>query len=412
MNFNLNDRTIFLILSGSRSYGINNEDSDYDYRGIAIPPLSSYIGIVPKFEQTGDGEGLKHVWKNYPEGLVQPEADMQVFDIVKFIRLAAECNPSIIEILFTDPKFFIKKHPIMDKLLENKHLFLSKQVKARFCGYAASQLGRIKRHKRWLDNPPKEAPNRADYGLPEYKLLSLDQIGAADALIKKELNEFMIEQTDLPEHTKIELNNSLGRMMRAVWSAISPDKIYPCGDGQKFASTEDALYEAVAEEQGFSTNFIEVLKAEKKYRAAKQEWNSYQTWLKDRNPARAEIEKKYGFDRKHAVHLVRLTRMAREILETGEVLVHRPDAEELKAIRHGAWSYEQIVEFSEKEDLALIEIAKNSKLPKIPQMNKIQDLAFEMVMEFNSAPYLECYKEFVNDIISFPDAIANEDLWI
>lgn len=384
MNFELAPRTIFLVVSGSRSYGFSNPDSDWDYRGIAIPPMGTYIGLESKFEHCVDTDKGKHVYKHFPEGLVVPDADMQILELTKFCGLAAQCNPSIIEILFTDPKFFIKKHPIMNKILEKKDFFLSKQVKARFCGYALSQLKRIQRHKRWLDNPPTKQPLRSEFGLPEYKLLSLDQLGAAESLIKKEIDEFIVDQTFLPEDVKIELSNGMSRMMRAIWHALNSNKEYPVGDGKKFATTESALFEAVAEEQGFSDNFMEVLKAEKKYRAAKQEWDSYQKWLKDRNPARAELEKKFGYDSKHAAHLVRLIRMAREILETGKVLVHRPDADEIRAIRNGAWSYEEVVSFAEREDLVLNDVVRSSVLPKTPPIKEIHELVFEMVMQFNT----------------------------
>lgn len=411
MNFKLADRTIFLVLSGSRSYGFSGPNSDWDYRGIAIPPLDTYVGLTPKFEQVVDSDKNKHVWKHYPNGLVQPDADMQVMELTKFARLALQCNPSVIEILFSDPDAIVAKHPIMDKLLAKKDLFLSKQAKARFCGYALSQLNRIKRHKRWLDNPPETQPKRSDFGLPEYKLLSLDQLGAADALIKKEVDAFMVDQTDLPEHTKIELSNGLGRMMRAVWSAMHPEQAYPVGEDQKFSSTEDALFEAVARDQQFSENFIEVLKKEKQYRNVKQEWDSYQHWLKERNPARAEIEKKYGYDCKHAAHLVRLIRMCREILETGQVLVRRPDAQEILAIRNGAWSYEEIVSFAEKEDLALQDVAKKSALPNSPSMDQIHDLIFEMVMEFNMREFFidqESLRDLILDLLKDPDFSTGE----
>lgn len=384
MNFELAPRTVFLVVSGSRSYGFANPDSDWDYRGIAIPPIGTYIGLEPKFEHCVDSNKGKHVYKHFPDGLVMPDADMQILELTKFCGLAAQCNPSIIEILFTHPRFFIKKDPIMDKLLEKKSFFLSKQAKARFCGYALSQLKRIQRHKRWLDNPPTRQPLRAEYGLPEYKLLSLDNIGAAEALIKKEIDEFIVDQTLLPEDVKIELNNGLGRMMRAVWHAMHPNKEYPVGNNMRFRSTEDALFEAVAEEQGFSENFIEVLKSEKKYRAAKQEWDSYQRWLKERNPARAELEKKFGFDTKHATHLYRLMTMAREIAETGEVLVHRPDADKMRSIRNGELSFEQVIEFFERENLALDEVFKLSLLPSSPPIKEIHELLFEMVLRFNT----------------------------
>lgn len=62
-----------------------------------------------------------------------------------------------------------------------------------------------------------------------------------------------------------------------------------------------------------------------------------------RNPARAELERRFGYDTKHAMHLIRLLRMGLEVLRTGELLVRRPDAEELLAIRDGALSFDELL---------------------------------------------------------------------
>ena len=35
---------ILLCLTGSRLYGIDNIDSDYDYKGICIPPIKYFFG--------------------------------------------------------------------------------------------------------------------------------------------------------------------------------------------------------------------------------------------------------------------------------------------------------------------------------------------------------------------------------
>jgi predicted nucleotidyltransferase len=298
MNFDILKRTIFLALSGSRAYGFSNPDSDYDYRGIVIPPLDTYVGIKDKFEQAVS----KELWKQFTkpissQDLVSEGADMQVYELSKFVRLAAQCNPSIIEILFTDPSFYVEPpHPVMDRLLDNKDLFLSKQAKARFCGYALSQLNRIKRHKKWIDDPPTAPPVRADFGLADKKLISLDQLGAAEAIIDHELSKFMVEQTDLPEHTKIELSAEMGRTLKFAWQALHQDKPFPVGGDQIFDSVEEAQRLAIARYEGFSENFLVILDAEKRYRAAKQHWDSYVHWLQERNPVRAELEKKFGYD--------------------------------------------------------------------------------------------------------------------
>lgn len=42
-------------------------------------------------------------------------------------------------------------------------------------------------------------------------------------------------------------------------------------------------------------------------------------------------------------------RMGYEIITEGKILVNRPDAEELLAIKNGSWSFERVMEF--KEDM-------------------------------------------------------------
>src|SRR5690606_7052786 len=354
---NLYNETIFLAMSGSHAYGMATPTSDYDYRGICIPPISNYIGLLDKFEQAVGPDTYKY----FPVGLLKDDPrtedvgfeavpGMQVMEFTKFIRLACRNNPSVMELLFTDESEFVICKPIMQTVLDNRDKLLSKQVKARFCGYAVSQLNRIKRHKHWLDNPPTHKPTREEFGLPEYTLISQDQIGAANALIQKEVDEFVIDQTHLPEDVKIELVSAMSKAMRDIWGSLQVDIPYPVGDGMKFESTEDALYWGAAKEQGISENFIQVLVKEKQYKTAKRECDQYQTRLAQRNEKRAELEKKFGFDVKHASHLVRLLRMAREILTPGNIHVERQDADELLAIRAGAWTYEQIIEFAELED--------------------------------------------------------------
>lgn len=52
MNFDVNNRTILLVKHGSHAYGLNNEKSDLDLRGICIEPLDFTISCVNNFEQS------------------------------------------------------------------------------------------------------------------------------------------------------------------------------------------------------------------------------------------------------------------------------------------------------------------------------------------------------------------------
>lgn len=186
---------------------------------------------------------------------------------------------------------------------------------------------------------------------------------AAYAEIQKELDKFQFDFFDhLDEPTKIGIQGTMAAMFAEL-------KI-----------TSDQHWQAAARKIGLSDNFIQVMQKEREYTSKKKEWDQYQTWKKSRNPARAALEEKYGYDTKHAYHLVRLIRMCREILTDGKVIVKRPDREELLAIRNGAWSYEQLIEFAEKEDKSLNELyATSTALPKSPDKNKIDELCIKLV---------------------------------
>jgi predicted ABC-class ATPase len=122
------------------------------------------------------------------------------------------------------------------------------------------------------------------------------------------------------------------------------------------------------------------MKRERQYTSAKREFEQYQNWKATRNKSRAELEEKYGYDTKHAYHLVRLIRMCREMLTTGKVIVKRPDREELLAIRNGAWTYDQLIEFAEKEEQELNVIYETCNiLPHKPNREKLDKLCIELV---------------------------------
>jgi hypothetical protein len=93
---------------------------------------------------------------------------------------------------------------------------------------------------------------------------------------------------------------------------------------------------------------------------------------------------------KHAGHLYRLLTMCREILSEGKVIVKRPDREQILAIRNGAWRYEELVEWAERQDKELDEVYKTSKLPHAPDRDKLDRLCQEMVAHFNDTPCATC----------------------
>jgi hypothetical protein len=139
----LRERTIYMTVAGSRAYGTNLPTSDTDWRGVCIAPANYYHGFLDGFDQ-----------------MVQkkPFEDMQVFGLRKFLALACEVNPNVIELLYTDPQHHAITTPAWEKIVAVRDAFLSKRARYRFSRYAFTQLKRIELHYRWLKNPPSRAP--------------------------------------------------------------------------------------------------------------------------------------------------------------------------------------------------------------------------------------------------------------
>lgn len=328
MNFDVNDRTILLVKHGSQAYGTNTPTSDLDIKGVCIEPMSHQLGFLNTFEQ------FEQMGKNVGGNLAKlkavkgKDADIVVYSLKKFGCLASNCNPNIIEVLHVDESDIIFKDEFGERLRERKYDFLSRKAKFTFSGYAHAQLKRIKTHRAWLLDPPKQPPARSEFGLSEDTKVSKSELGAFDA--------------------------------------------YTGGDIQIVTSLSSKL----------PSNVMELFTLEKKYQQAMLHWEQYQTWLKQRNPARAELEAKYGYDTKHGMHLLRLMRMCKEILLDGKVNVKRPDADELRAIRFGSVSYDQLIEQAEQLESECEVLYQTSSLQKEPDRVALDKFIVDLTLDY------------------------------
>lgn len=353
----IHTRTLFATLHGSHAYGLNTETSDIDVKGVCVAPREVYLGFTSGFEQAEQREPY----------------DLSIYELRKFFRLAAACNPNIIEVLHTDPSVFIHNTPLGEKLVKHRYDFISMKAKHTFSGYAHSQLSRIQTHYRWLKNPPKAQPTRGEFNLPNETVIPADQLGVVQTAIQKKLESFDFDWSILEEADRIHLKACISMFLAEM------------------ELTDDDIWIRTGRSLGMDENFLELLKRERQYKAKLDEWRSYQNWLATRNEKRAVLEAKYGYDTKHGMHLVRLMKMCREIMTTGWVNVKRvDDREELLAIRNnGIWSYEKLIEWSsvqEKELNALYADAKKAHeagqptvVPFKPDMNKLDALCVEII---------------------------------
>jgi len=344
----LHDRLIYLTVHGSRAYGTSTPTSDLDLKGVAIPPREYFHGYLNQFAQAEFDE-----------------PDAVVYGIQKFMKLAADCNPNIIEVLWTDPSDHVYMTPMGEMLLEHREDFLSKKAKHTFSGYAMSQLKRIRSHREWLLNPAEEEPKREDFGLPTMAKLSREQLGAVEKHVRQKVDEWEVDWDVVPYSERLAFRGAFENALIGM-----------------SLGTEEERWISAARQVGLEENFLELILRERRYRGARNNWKQYHEWKRNRNPGRAKTEAEFGLDLKHAAHLVRLMRMGEEILTTGKVIVKRPDAEELLAIRNGAWEYDDLIEWAERKDSELTRLYKESDvLPRQPDRKKLDELCTTIVEE-------------------------------
>ena len=136
-----------MTLMGSIAYGVSSDSSDNDVYGCCIPKkevvfphTSGYIqgfdSQIPKFEQWTKHHVLEKDHKK--------EWDFSIYGIIKYFRLCADCNPNMIDSLYTPQTCILYMNPVGQIIRENRHLFLSKKCWHTFKGYAYSQLHKIR----------------------------------------------------------------------------------------------------------------------------------------------------------------------------------------------------------------------------------------------------------------------------
>jgi predicted nucleotidyltransferase len=95
--------------------------------------------------------------------------------------------------------------------------------------------------------------------------------------------------------------------------------------------------------------------------------------IKEPQGKRAELREKYGFDVKYGYHIVRLIGEVEQILTEGDIDLQRNN-EQLKAIRRGEWTEQQLRDYFAQKEKDLETLYANCTLPAVPDEARIKQL--------------------------------------
>ncbi len=352
-------RTILLSISGSQAYRLNTATSDQDYKGVCVGLKKHYLGLE-SFEQKDSG------WAFEPGDFVFLDGvqDVVAYELRKYMQLAIENNPNILELLWQDPEDYRIMTPVGKKLVEHRQAFLCTKAKHSFSGYAISQLRRIEVHRKWLLNPIEKAPTPEEFGIVGVKPMPKEQLNAF-------LEFLYVLIQDRISFSEIE--EEFATFLEKRVDFKSALKQYPL---------ELNVLGYVQNLTGSSDNFIHLLHATQTYQAAMRAYQNYQQWKANRNPMRSALEAKVGYDAKHAMHCLRLLHMGIEILKDGVVIVNREkagDAPLLRAVRNCEYTYDQIMAMAAESQAELECIYRTSSLPKTVDRVAMSTLCEELV---------------------------------
>jgi predicted nucleotidyltransferase len=138
---------IFLALMGSRAYGTNRIDSDYDLWGIVIPRKSMIFphtdGIIRGFGTQEEEFKRFQTKEKVVDKECGKEYDIEVNGIIQYFELARLGNPNFIEGLFAPQTNILVLTPIADMIRSSRHLFLSKLCWNTYKSYSFGMLKKL-----------------------------------------------------------------------------------------------------------------------------------------------------------------------------------------------------------------------------------------------------------------------------
>lgn len=333
---------LFEAISGSRAYGTNLPHSDTDLKGVFILPEDQFFGL------------------EYIPQIANETNDEVFYELRRFVELLLKNNPTVLELLGTPADCVVYKHPLFEHFKAAD--FLSKLCRQSFAEYAVAQIRKARGLNKKINHP--EPPARKSVLDFCYVTAGAGAQLATDWLARRGYEATQCGLANVPHLTDL----------YALFIDATPGCTLSYRGLVRDAETsQDVLLSAVPKGEepvaylSFNRNG---------YSTYCRVFREYWEWVEKRNAERYQNTVQHGknYDAKNMLHVFRLLQMAREIAETGELQVRRPNREFLLQIRRGEFEYEALVAQAD-ELVTQVEAAfTSSALPEAPDKAAAEQL--------------------------------------
>lgn len=348
---------VFECVGGSRAYGTITATSDEDIRGIFAVPAASYMDLVPPPDQVSDERG-----------------NVVYYSLRRTIELLAQANPNLLELLFMPPDCVRKTSPLMQQLVANRQLFVSRQCADTHINYAMSQIKKARGQNKWVNHPkPSEPPLKNDYCyiIPWSPNSDLDVPPARPVSLRStgwSLDEFHAARL---EHSRdIYRLYRYGKQARGVFRGGM------------------LVLESIPKEDEATCFAGFLLYNEQAWRQALVEHQNYWAWRRDRNPTRWQQQEsgELDFDSKNMMHTVRLLLSGRSIMASGQPTVRftGESLELLLSIRAGQVPFDEILSIAEGLQADCERLKAQSNLPELCDPNEASRLLRSLTLAWEA----------------------------
>jgi hypothetical protein len=380
-----NGLILFETIVGSQAYGTQTPTSDIDKKFVYILPMDSILG-------TGYVEQI-NVNKDYVG-----------WEIRRFLELMGSNNPTVLELLNSPEDCIVSKHELFDLILAHKDDFITKICKDSFGGYARQQIKKAKgldKKQNWekdkvtrkglLDfcyvvNGEKSIPWKVwNDGKYDEKFCGVVNVpNARDVYaVFYDVEAEMCHSERYDEEIRNAYKESLKKFGMPM--GLGYKGLVKTGEGANAAESNQLRLSSIPKGE---TPICNIIYNKDGYTMHCKDYKEYQEWLENRNEARYVETQEHGqrIDGKNMMHCMRLIRMAQEIGRGEGIIVRRPDAQELLAIRRGEVDLEELIAMADQAIEEMDSIFDNSDLPSKLNSGIIDALLVTIRRDFYNLP--------------------------